>query len=318
MRILVTGGAGFIGSNLAKSLFDHGHVVTVYDNLSLGVREFLDEIEGRKGFRFIEGDLLDVGLLEQTMKGQEAVFHLAANSDISKGRLYTDTDLRQGTLVTYNVLEAMRKAEVRQILFASSSVIYGEPKVFPTPENYGPLLPISLYGASKLACEGLISAFCHNYGLQAWIFRFANICGSHGTHGAFVDFLRKLQKNPHCLEVLGDGNQSKPYLHVSDCVQGMLFGWNNAPESVNFFNLGCKGSTAVHNLARQVVAATGLTSVEVAYTGGERGWPGDVPQVQLDCSKLEQLGWSASMSSDEAVSLAARQLVEELSCKSLS
>lgn len=318
MRILITGGAGFIGSNLAEYLYGDGHEVTVYDDLSLGTREFLDDLADKQHFRFVEGDLLDAELLQQTMVRHHAVFHLAANSDISRGRLFTDTDLRQGTLATYNVLAAMRKTEVRQILFASSSVIYGEPDVFPTPENYGPLLPISLYGASKLACEGLISAFCHNYGLQSWIFRFANICGRHGTHGAFVDFIRKLQNDPRHLEVLGDGNQSKPYLHVSDCIRGMLFGWKNAAESVNVFNLGCAGSTQVHKLATQVITAMGLTSVDLVYRGGARGWPGDVPKVQLDCSKLERLGWAASMSSDEAVDLAANQLVEELSCKSLS
>jgi len=315
MRVFVTGGAGFVGSNLAERLLSEGHAVTLYDNLSAGSRDFLRDCEGRAGFRFVQADLLHLDDLGSAMQGHEAVFHMAANSDIEKGRLQTDTDFRLGTVATFNVLEAMRRTGVPQLVFSSSSVVYGEPALIPTPEDWGPLFPISLYGASKLACEGLISAFGHNYGIQSWIFRFANICGRHGTHGAIVDFIRKLQANPRRLEVLGDGSQAKPYLHVSECVEGMIFGWQHAHEALNYFNLGCEGATSARAVAEMVIEAVGLKGVEIQYTGGTRGWPGDVPQVRLDCAKMEKLGWKARLASTQAVRQATQELAEELLCR---
>jgi len=318
MRIFLTGGAGFIGSNLAERLLSDGHDVTIYDDLSLGSLEFLRECQEKRGFRFIKADLLNLDVLTEAMKDHEVVFHLAANSDITASRQQSDLDLRLGTLVTYNVLEAMRRTGISQIVFSSSSVIYGEPTVIPTPEDYGPLLPISLYGASKLACEGLVSAFCHNYDFQAWIYRFANICGRHGTHGVIVDFIRKLKTDSRRLEILGDGKQAKPYLHVRECVDGMVFGWRRARDQVNYFNLGCEGNTNVTRIAQMLLKALDLKNVQLAFTGGERGWVGDVPQVNLDCGKYERFGWKAKMSSDEAVKLATEELAEELACKSSS
>lgn len=315
---MVTGGAGFVGSNLVERLLAEEHEVTVYDDLSAGSRELLRESEGRAGFHFIEADLLNLEELTSALRNHDAVFHLAANSDIDKGRQQTDRDFRLGTVVTFNVLEAMRRTSVRQLVFSSSSVVYGEPTVIPTPEDYGPLFPISLYGASKLACEGLISAFGHNYGLYAWIFRFANICGRHGTHGAIVDFIRKLRVNKQRLEVLGDGNQAKPNLHVSECVDGMIYGWRHAKEPLNYFNLGCAGATTAREIANIVIEALGLKEVRVEYTGETRGWPGDVPQVRLDCTKMERLGWKAKLSSTQAAQRAAQELVEELLCRQLS
>ena len=252
------------------------------------------------------------------MEGQEVVFHLAANSNILEGRRQTDIDLRLGTLATYHVLEAMRRQGVGQLIFSSSSVVYGESTVVPTPEAYGPLFPISLYGASKLACEGLISAFCHNYGIQAWVFRFANICGRHGTHGAILDFIYRLRENESELLILGDGNQAKPYLHVSECVDGILYGWRNSHEPLNYFNLGCRGATSARRIAEFVLDAMGMHTARLRFTGGQRGWPGDVSQVRLDCAKLELLGWRARLSSDEAVERAASELVQETTCKLLS
>ena len=312
MNALITGGAGFVGSNLAERLLADGHRVTVFDDLSAGSLEFLRECSTNTGFCFIEGDLLESDQIRNAMHGQDVVFHLAANSDIDKGRSESDRDLRLGTLATFNALDAMRVAGVRKLVFSSSSVVYGEPTRIPTPEDYGPLLPISLYGASKLACEGLISAFAHNYGIQAWIFRFANICGRHGTHGAIVDFIRKLRANPERLEVLGDGRQAKPNLHVSECVDGMVHGWQHAHDDVNCFNLGCDGATAADDIARYVIAALGLEDVEIVHTGGERGWPGDVPQVRLDCAKMERIGWRAKLTSNQAVERACRELAREL------
>ncbi len=318
MRVLVTGGAGFVGSNLAGRLLAEGCEVTVLDNFSRGSMENLHDCASHGAFRLSREDLLNLSALEGHLRGHDAVFHLAANSDILEGVRHTDTDLRLGTLATYNVLEAMRRTGVRQIVFSSSSVVYGEPKVFPTPEDYGPLFPISLYGASKLACEGLISAFCHNFGLQAWIFRFANICGRHGTHGALTDFIHKLQADPGRLEILGDGEQAKPYLHVSECLDGMLYGWRNSQESVNYFNLGCEGATSVRRIAEFVLEAMELHGTELVFTGRKRGWPGDVPQVRIDCSKLRRLGWTAKLASDGAVRRAAAELVEELACRQSS
>ena len=315
MRMFVTGGAGFIGSNLVERLLADGHTVTAFDDLSLGRRENVTDCFRNGGFRLIVADLLDLPAVEEAVAGHDVVFHLAANSDIGEGGRKTDIDLRQGTLATYHVLEAMRRTGVRQIVFSSSSVVYGEANVVPTPEDYGPLFPISLYGASKLACEGLISAFCHNYNFQGWIFRFANICGRHGTHGAIVDFIRKLRQDSRHLEVLGDGRQAKPYLHVYECVDGILYGWHNAREQLNCFNLGCGGATSAEQIARLLLETMGLRDVGLVFTGGERGWPGDVPQVRLDCTKLRRLGWQATLTSDEAVKRATEELVEEISCK---
>jgi UDP-glucose 4-epimerase len=315
MRIFVTGGAGFVGSNLCERLLKAGHEVSAYDNLSAGSLDLLRDCTPNRNFRFVKADLLDLQKLETELRGHDVVFHLAANSDIQDGLRNPDTDFRLGTVATFNVLEGMRRSKVSKLVFSSSSVIYGEPAQIPTSEDYGPLLPISLYGASKLACEGLISAFCHNYGMQAWMFRFANICGRHGTHGAIVDFIRKLRKDPKRLEILGDGKQAKPYLHVSECVDGMIHGWQHSSEPVNYFNLGCEGATSVSELARYVIGAIGLTNVAFEFTGGSRGWPGDVPQVRLDCSKMERIGWKARMTSSDAVQRAATELVEEFKCK---
>jgi UDP-glucose 4-epimerase len=319
MRILVTGGAGFIGSNLAERLLSEGHYVTVVDNLTGGSLELLDECISNSRFRFENQDLLNLDGLPDIFSGHDAVFHLAANSNIPEGRRKSDIDLQLGTVATYNVLEAMRLAGVKEIAFSSSSVIYGEPAITPTPEDYGPLFPISLYGASKLACEALVSAFCHNYGFQAWIYRFANICGRHSTHGVILDFIRKLQANSNELEILGDGKQAKPYLHVSECVDGMLYLWRQVRDNeLVCCNLGCAGATTTDDIARYLLDAMELRGVSLRHTGGSRGWPGDVPQVRLDCAKLADLGWSAKYSSDKAVQLAVQQVFQELTCKSSS
>ncbi len=315
-RFFVTGGAGFIGSNLCGFLLDKGYGVTAYDNLLLGRREFLEDFQGDRRFNFVEADLLDNKRLLKEISGHDLVLHMAANSDISHGARHTDVDLKLGTIATYNVLEAMRLTGIRDIVFASTSAVYGdEPRVTPTPEDYGPLLPISFYGASKLACEGLISAFSHNYGIKAWIYRFANIVGRNGTHGAAFDFVTRLNKDPSVLKVLGDGKQAKPYLHVSDCIEGIWFGYENAGEAVNYFNLAVEHATTVKYIVGRVVQEMGLKDARIEYTGGARGWRGDVPRVQLDGGKLAKLGWKSKRSSDEAVDLGVKELVEQI-CKS--
>jgi UDP-glucose 4-epimerase len=315
MKILVTGGAGFVGSNLTKRLLADGHEVVVYDNFYLGKREFIQPFESNVRFSCIHEDLLDFPRVAEAVTGCDLVFHLAANSDISLGRKQTDLDLRLGTLTTWNVLEAMRLKNVQKIIFASTSAVYGEALVVPTPEDYGPLLPISLYGASKLASEGFITAFAHNYGLKAWIFRFGNVAGPNCTHGIFFDFIHRLQNDPTKLLILGDGLQAKPYIHVSDLIDGMLFGFSKASGDVNVFNLATEGNTKVDSIAKIVVSAMKLTTVTFEHTGEKRGWLGDVPRVALDISRMRSLGWAASLSSDEAVMRAADEIVEQFGKK---
>ena len=310
MRCFVTGGAGFIGSHLVDRLMQENDVA-VYDNLSLGKLSHISHHLKKKNFRFIEDDLLNFETLKKSMKGHGAVFHLAANSDISNNSI-TDTDLKKGTLATYNVLEAMRLNGIKNIIFSSTSSIYGEAKIKPTPEDYGPLLPISFYGASKLACEGLISSFCHNFGMKGWIFRFANIAGERGTHGVVVDFIRKLKQNSNEMEILGDGEQSKPYLYVKDCVDGMLYGFYNSSDEVDYFNLSSDGSTKVRMIASILAEEMGIRNVKFKFTGTQRGWPGDVPKVEMDTRKLARLGWRCNLSSDESLRKSVKGLVAEL------
>jgi len=308
MKVLVTGGAGFIGSHLVDELLRRGLEVTVYDNLSWGKEEFLREHFGKENFRFVRGDLLDFRALAEVMKGQDFVYHLAANPDIRRGPEQPDLDLKQNTLATFNLLEAMRLRSVRYLSFSSSSTVYGEARVLPTPEDYGPLLPISLYGASKLAAEGLISAYCHTFGFRAWIFRFANIVGPRQTHGVIVDFLEKLRRNPNKLEILGDGSQNKSYLWVKDCVEAMLLAVERSEGGPDIFNLGNTDRLSVRRIAEIVCEETGLRP-SFRFTGGRRGWVGDVPEMMLDIRKILSLGWRPRYSSEEAVRRTVRALL---------
>jgi UDP-glucose 4-epimerase len=312
-RVFVSGGAGFIGSALVDRLVGEGARVTAYDNLSLGRREFLGGAIATGRCRLVEADLLDEPSLEKAIPGHDVVFHMAANSDISLGREQTDRDLQQGTLATFNVLDAMRRHGIHEIVLASTSAVYGEHPPQPIREDAGPLLPISLYGASKLASEGLVSAFSHNFGFRGWIFRFANVVGGRATHGAVFDFIRKLRQNPRELTVLGDGRQAKPYLLVDDCVDGMLFGWRNAAEPINVFNLAVEGATPVAEIAEMVRSEMGLPDARITFTNSERGWPGDVPQVRLDPSRLAGLGWRVRRSSRDAVRDGVRAALRDLS-----
>jgi len=311
MKCFVTGGAGFIGSHLVEYLLEE-HSVTVYDNLSLGRKEFIAHHLSNKNFKFIEADLLEFKKLKKSTKGHNIVFHLAANSDIGNNEI-TDTDLKNGTMATYNVLESMRLNKIGQIVFSSTSAVYGEAKIKPTPEDYGPLFPISFYGASKLASESLISSFCHNFLMKAWIFRFANIVGKNQTHGVIIDFINKLKINNKKLLILGNGEQSKPYLYVKDCVEGMLFGWKNSNEQINYYNLGCEDTTKVNKVANMVIEEMGFRNVNLEYTGKDRGWPGDVPQVRLDTTKINKLGFNARLSSNDAVKKSIKEILNQKS-----
>ena len=312
MKTFVTGGAGFIGSHLVDKLIIKGNYVTVYDNLSSGNKQFLEDHKNNDRLNFIEADLLDFNRLKKEIKGHEVVFHIAANPFVRLGEKQTRLDLEQGPIATYNILEAMRLNNIKKIIFSSSSVVYAETPPMAIPENYGPTLPISLYGAGKLAAEGLISAFCGTFGFQAWIYRFANVVGIRGTHGVIVDFIDKLKKNPKELEILGNGKQQKPYLHVFDIVSGILHGFEHSNDQLNLFNLSCDSDTTVTRIADMVVEEMGLKNVKYKFTGGKRGWAGDVPRFLLDASKINSLGWKPSYTSDEAVRKAIREILDNL------
>ena len=310
MDYFITGGAGFIGSSVVDR-FAPKNRVTVYDNLSSGREEFISHHKGRKGFKFVKADLLDIETLIKNMKGHDTVWHMAANPDIRKGTESTMLDLEQNTLATFNVLECARRADVESVVFSSTSTVYGRAKKVPTPENHGPLMPISLYGASKLACEALVSAYAELYGIGGYIYRFANIIGHRSTHGILFDLVQKLNRDPTQLEVLGDGNQRKSYLLVNECVDGMVYGFKNSKDKVNYFNLGSQDQISVKKIVKVLVDETKLKGVKLNYTGGESGWKGDVPRFLLDTKKMSKLGWKPKHNSEEAIRKAAKIVVDE-------
>lgn len=310
--ILVTGGAGFIGSHLVERLLLENEV-TVLDNFSSGKREFLAPYLDNPDFHHLEGDVRDAGLLKEAMEGKDMVFHLAANPDVKLGAENTSVHLEQNVLATYNLLEAMRKSGVRRLAFTSTSTVYGEATKVPTPEDYGPLLPISLYGASKLSCEALISSYCHTFDMQSWIYRFANIVGERGTHGVLVDFIRKLREKPEKLEILGSGKQRKSYLEVKDCVQAMIDVVEHSHDTTNVFNIGSSDTVDVTEIADIVVEQMGLSGVQYEYAGGidGRGWKGDVKIMQLSIEKIKKHGWEPRLGSAGAIRVAVASLLRD-------
>ena len=300
MKAFVSGGAGFIGSNLVDRLLDVGHEVTVYDNLSTGLLQFLEYARDFDSFRLVEGDLLDEGSLSEAISGHEFVFHLAANADVRFGTEHPRRDLEQNTIVTNNVLEAMRKNGISKIAFASTGSVYGDATVIPTPENAAFPIQTSLYAASKLAGEGLIAAYCGGFGFQSWIFRFVSILGERYTHGHVFDFYRKLKQNPSRLEVLGNGKQRKSYLYIQDCIDAMLFALEKSNESVNVLNLGVDGYCEVNDSIGWICEELGVTP-KLEYSGGDRGWIGDNPFIFLDTSNIRDLGWKPKLSIQDGV-----------------
>lgn len=297
--VMVTGGAGFIGSNLVDRLLDKYNVVA-FDNFSTGSEAFLREAKDRDGFRLVRGDVLDTALLTESMKGCSVVFHLQANADVRNGTNQTRKDLEQNTIGTFNVLEAMRENGVKKIVFSSTGSIYGEANVIPTPEDAPFPIQTSLYGASKLAGEGLIAAYCEAFGIQSWIFRFVGILGERYTHGHVFDFYKKLLANPEKLEVLGNGRQRKSYLHVQDCIDAILFAMDKASDKVNIFNLGCDEYCEVMDSVGWITEQLGLNP-KVVFTGGERGWIGDNPFIYLDTSKIRALGWKPKLTIEQSI-----------------
>jgi UDP-glucose 4-epimerase len=315
-KVLVTGGAGFIGSHLVDSLMNRGTKVVVLDNLNSGKLENLNKWHSHERFEFQRGDTLNQNDIKNAINGCTVVFHLAANPDVRVGNVDTKVDYEQNIMATYNLLEAMRKStSCKNIIFTSSSTVYGEAKVTPTPEGYGPLKPISLYGASKLACESLISGYAHMFGIKSVICRLANIIGSRSSHGAIYDFVKKLEVNPEKLGILGDGTQNKSYLYIDDCIEACLIAAEKTQEVVEIYNVGSEDKVDVLTIAKIVTKEMGLGEVEIYRAGGSdngRGWKGDVKEMFLDISKLKKLGWKPKYSSAEAVRLAIRDLLSEL------
>jgi len=299
-RVFITGASGFIGSHLVDRLLASGVHVVGIDNLSTGLFEYLESACQNPCFKFIHGDMLDSALLTKAMAGAGIVFHFAANADIRFGLQHPRKDLDQNTIATFNVLEAMRINNIRKIVFPSTGPVYGEAQIFPTPEDAPFPVQTSLYGASKLACEGLISAYCEGFGVQSWIFRFVSILGERYTHGHVFDFYKKLLADPTRLEVLGNGHQRKSYLYVHDCLDAIFLALERANEKVNIFNLGAKDYCEVIDSVRWITEYLRL-SPEIVFTGGDRGWIGDSPFVFLDTRRIRSLGWSEKLTINEGI-----------------
>jgi len=308
-KVLVTGGAGFIGSHLVGKLISKGNNVVVLDNLSSGKMKNLEYLESNKDFSFIKGDLLKLEDIENALNDVSKVYHIAANPEVRLGETDTKTHFEQNIVASYNLLESMRKKDVKKIIFTSTSAVYGDAKVIPTPEDY-PTMPISTYGASKLAVEGMLSSFCHTFGMQAVVFRFANVIGSRSDHGVLIDFIKKLKNNPRELEILGDGSQTKSYIYIDDCIEGMLFGEEKAKNDFEIFNLGSEDKITVKEIADLVSNGLGLKDVRYKFTGGYegRGWKGDVKFMQLSIDKIKKLGWKPKYNSRETVKKAVNDL----------
>ena len=316
VMVLVTGAAGFIGSNLTERLLEQGCEVVGLDNLSSGNRLNLAEALRNARFKFVEGDLSDLKTTREALGKCTLIFHLAADPEVQRGSQDPNRQLKQNLLATFNLLEAIRiRKMATRLFFASTSTVYGEPALIPTPEGYGPLLPISVYGATKLGCEALIAAYVQLVPLEAIVFRFANVVGTRAGHGVIVDFIKKLRRNRSELEVLGDGSQSKSYLHIDDCVDAFLLGLDDSfwRPGVEVFNIGTEDRTNVLEIAQIVIRAMGLSGVAIRTSPGPdgRGWAGDVKTMQLDIAKIRKRGWRPTKSSGEAVQLACEQLISQ-------
>jgi UDP-glucose 4-epimerase len=312
---LITGGAGFIGSHLAYKLLNstNDQTVTVFDNLSTGKISNLSAIRNVERFRFVNQDMAHPEYLTDPLKEVEVVFHMAAFPDVRSGFASPELPYNENVRNTFYLLEKIRKSGVKQIVFSSSSTVYGEPVTIPTPEDYGMLLPISPYGASKLACEALISSYSYTYGIQSVIFRLANVIGARSTHGVIWDLIKKLKSDSSKLEILGDGSQTKSYIHIGDCIDSFLFTLSRLDKKIDVFNVGNVDTTDVMSIAREVCTAMELNNVGIqtfSIDNSGRGWKGDVKNMQLDIRKLQKLGWKPKLSSAEAVRLSCKELLD--------
>jgi len=310
---MVIGGAGFIGSHMVTSIIE-GSVdarVVVYDNFSSGRPWHLENFLGSKRLKIIEADAGDKDRLSEAMRDIDVVYHFASNPDIARAIKEPDIDFWQGTYLTNNVLEAMRVNGVKKLLYASGSGIYGDTGLLEVNEDHSPMLPISTYGASKLACEAMICSYCHMFDMQACALRFANVVGPHQTHGVGYDFVKKLEENQSELYILGDGNQSKSYIHVSDVVSAMRLLEKKAPWGFSYYNVATEDYITVREIADVVVELMGLEDVRYHFTGGDRGWKGDVPVVRLNSRKIRRLGWKNRYSSKQAIRLSVESIIED-------
>lgn len=318
-RVFVTGGAGFIGSHLVDKLCENHVDVVVFDNLAAGKMENLEKWLSSPNFKFVLEDLLFYEKIPESLVGCETIFHLAANPEVRISSTDPKVHYEQNVLATFNLLEAIRKVgDVKTFIFASSSAVYGDAEEIPTPEDYSPLKPISVYGASKLASEALITSYAYTYGFKALIYRLANIVGSRARHGVIYDFIRKLRENPKKLEILGDGTQTKSYLHVEDCVNAMLMGININREKVEIYNVSSEDQVTVKEIADIVCEKMGLNGVQYMFTGGidgGRGWKGDVKFMLLSINKLKKLGWKPKLNSRQSVERAAEEILKSKSLK---
>jgi UDP-glucose 4-epimerase len=315
--MLVTGGAGFIGSHLTEELLKEGHRVAVLDNFSNGKKENIPHLRGNSSLTVFKEDLKKPKKLEQLVGASDTIFHLAANPEVKLGETDPRTHFEENILATFNLLEAVRKSgKPKTLIFASTSTVYGEAKQVPTPEDYGPLIPISTYGASKLACEALIASYAHTFNHRALIMRLANIIGPRSNHGVIVDFIKKIRANPNELTILGDGKQEKSYLYVTDCVEAILHlteTFSKNTERIDLFNVGSTDKVTVTQIAKTVAEEMNTPRVKFKFTGGVdggRGWKGDVKTMQLSIEKLVKTGWKPTYTSRQAVKQAAKALAE--------
>jgi UDP-glucose 4-epimerase len=300
MRAYVTGAAGFIGSHLVDELLRRGASVVGFDNMSTGRPVFLEQARTSSNFRLIEGDLKDSTSVGASMRGADVVYHMAANADVRFGLEHPRKDLDENTIATFNVLEAMRENAVRTIAFPSTGSVYGDATIIPTPEDAPFPVQTSLYGASKLACEGMVAAYAEGYGMRGYIFRFVSILGERYTHGHVFDFVRMLSADPTRLHILGDGSQRKSYLYVGDCIGAILTAMQSAQDKVNIFNLGTDEFCSVQDSAGWISQRLGV-SPQFTYSGGDRGWIGDNPFIFLDTKRIRSLGWTAKLSIRQGV-----------------
>lgn len=309
----IAGGLGFIGSNIVKRLIDEkcGSVV-IYDNYSSGKEEFLEGYLGKDEIKLIEGDIKDIDKLKESMKGADVVYSVASNPDISKAMTQPDIDFWEGTYLINNIVESMRVNGIKYLLYPSGSGVYGDVGSTVTDEDFSPLLPCSTYGASKLACEALICSYCHMFDMNAAAFRFANVVGPNQTHGVGYDFLRKLRENPKELTILGDGRQSKSYIYIDDIVDALRTVELSNMKGYSYYNVATLDHISVTEIADITTDIMGLNDVKYNYTGGDRGWKGDVPVVRLDTKKLRKLGWSNKYTSKQAIEMSVGSMYKNL------